>query len=270
MRTAVLFFGEIRGCPENWIRLQNLLVLVNNADVFIHGFKYNDDIINRKIAENENFNVFVSNKGIHKEPPPKLFEIFNPKLSQFEYAILHEKNEITDKIIKITNDNIIDGDGWKNITGYNAIKNQLYSRSRVTELKIKYENENNFQYDNIILTRLDFNILDVIKFTEKLDNIKVKIWGWDMIAEQIISGNNNDMNIFKYIYRDSDYLYLQDCHKNHFYQNEYYMRLYIAKHNISMEHYNYPSDYSCSRNGLLRFDKDFVELGESCNIIQRI
>ena len=28
MKTAVLFFGEIRGCPENWKRLNNLLVLV--------------------------------------------------------------------------------------------------------------------------------------------------------------------------------------------------------------------------------------------------
>jgi hypothetical protein len=47
MRTAVLFFGEVRGCEENWKRLSELLVFPNNADVFIHGYKYTDEIIAR-------------------------------------------------------------------------------------------------------------------------------------------------------------------------------------------------------------------------------
>ena len=267
IKTAVLFFGEIRGCPENWNCLKNLLVLENNADVFIHGFKYNNDIINRKIAENENFMTFVNNKGIHKEPPPELFEIFNPKKSLIEYAIIHEKNDITDKIIKITNDNT--RDNWADITGYNAIKNQLYSRSQVVKLKIKYENENNFQYDNVILTRLDFNILDVIKFQEKLNKVQVKILNSNIIGEQIISGKNEDINIFKNVYDDCDNLYLQNCNNNHFLQNEYYMKLYLSIHNISIENYDYPTEYFPCKNGLLRYDKDFVEIGESCNVIAR-
>ena len=267
MKTAVLFFGEIRGCPENWKRLYNLLILENDADVFIHGFKYTNDIINTKIAENENYKIFVNNKGIHKEPPPELFAIFNPKKSLFEYAIVHEKNEISDKIIQITNQTT--SDNWADITGYNAIKNQLYSRKQVIELKIKYENENIFQYDNVILTRLDYNILDIIKFTEKLNNIKVKLWGNYHIAEQIISGKNDDINILKNMYNDCDNLYLQHCHSNHFLQNEYYMGLYFLIHNIPIENYEYPSDYSNGKNGLLRFDKDFVEIGDYCNIISR-
>ena len=267
MKTAVLFFGEIRGCPENWKRLYNLLVFENNADVFIHGFKYTNDIINKKISENENYKIFIKNKGIHKEPPPELFEIFNPKKTLIEYPIVYGKNEINDKIIKIANENT--NDHWADITGYNAIKNQLYSRKKVIELKIKYENENNFNYDNVILTRLDYNILNVIKFKESINNIKVKIWGGIYIAEQIMSGKNNDINILKNMYDDSDNLYLKHCHTNHFLQNEYYSGLYLSMHNISMENYEYPSDYSNSKNGLLRFDKDFVEIGDSCKVIAR-
>ena len=95
------------------------------------------------------------------------------------------------------------------------------------------------------------------------------MWGPYHIAEQLISGKNDYINVLKNMYDDCDELYLKHCCTNHFLQNEYYTRLYFLIHNIPIKNYEYPSDYSNSKNGLLRFDKDFVELGDYCNIISR-
>lgn len=267
MRTAVLFFGEVRGCEENWKRLLELLVVPNNADVFIHGYKYTDEIILKKKEENESYLLIIKNKGIHKTPPESLHTIFSPKSSYFEYPPNYEKTEISDKIIEIAHANT--RDWFADYTGYNAIKNQLYSRKKVIELKIKYEIANGFMYDNVILTRLDFNIMKMIRFTEKLSSVKVKLWNNTKIAEQIVAGCNDHINVIKNMYDASDYLYLRNCERHHFMENEFYMWLFLYGNKIPIEDHDFVSDYRDGKNGLLRYDKDFLEMGETCNILPR-
>jgi hypothetical protein len=267
MRTAVLFFGEVRGCEENWKRLLKLLVVPNNADVFIHGYKYTDVIISKKKEENESYSMFTNNKGIHKTPPESLHKIFSPKISFFEYPPIYENTKISDKIIEIAHANT--RDWFADYTGYNAIKNQLYSRKRVIELKMKYEKENGFRYDNVILTRLDFNILKTIRFTDKLTSVKAKKWCDNSIAEQIVAGCNDHINVIKNMYDESDAMYLGNCKSHHFMQNEFYMWLFLYENKIPIEGHDFGSDYSNSKNGLLRYDKDFIEFGETCRILPR-
>ena len=267
MRTAVLFFGEVRGCEENWKRLSELLVIPNNADVFIHGYKYTDEIIARKIKENESYLLTIKNKGIHKTPPECLHTIFSPKSSCFEYPPTYEKTEMSDKIIKIAHANT--RDWFADYTGYNAIKNQLYSRKKVIELKIKYELDNGFTYDNVILTRLDFNITNKLMFSDKLSAIKVKIWHYTKIAEQILAGCNDHINVIKNMFDVSDALYLQNCANRHFMENEFYTWLFLYANGVPMEDHDFGSDYRDGKNGLLRYDKDFLDIGETCNILPR-
>ena len=56
---------------------------------------------------------------------------------------------------------------------------------------------------------------------------------------------------------------------NHpFMQNEYFITLFIKKHGIKISHCDFPMDYSSSRNGLSRFNVDYVKDEDSSNINQ--
>ena len=54
-------------------------------------------------------------------------------------------------------------------------------------------------------------------------------------------------------------LYKKHIKPNHsFMQNEYFITLFIKKHGIIISNCDFPMDYSNSRNGLSRFNVDYV------------
>jgi hypothetical protein len=265
MKTAVLFFGEIRGGDKIWQNIHDSIVKPNNADVFMHHYYYSNDFLdNDSPVLNESYKKYHKNKAVHFTPPSKLFEIFKPKqfLLEENRKDYHENDEFTEITKKTTHDFFGEGNLKKEhiMMAYNTIRSQSYSRKQVIELKKKFEQENEFKYDNVIITRLDINIFKPMSIVEKIPDIIIaKEMSFEAIYEQIIMTSSSVMDILAEFHDEVVELYKKHIKPIHpFMQNEYFITLFIKKHEIKISHCDFPLDYSSSRNGLSRFNADYV------------
>jgi hypothetical protein len=143
---------------------------------------------------------------------------------------------------------------------FNAIMSQHYSRKRVIDLKRLHEAENGFIYDNVIMTRLDVNLLGQVQFLNPLSELRAKILGQGVsIFEQIVAGPSSSIDkLMTYIDNAPEY-YSKYCNTNiHFMQNERFIYTHLENNGVAIKNFDYPLDYSHSRNGLSRFNKSFV------------
>jgi len=154
---------------------------------------------------------------------------------------------------------------------FNTIISQHYSRKKVIELKRDFENQNGFIYDNVIMTRLDINISDIIHFSSKLTCINAKILTPEFsIFEQVISGPSEQMDSIITMFDSACKYYETYCGKRlNFSTNEFFMYLHLSKCGLQIINYDYPLDYTNSRNGLSRFNKSFI-LENDLSIKQQI
>jgi hypothetical protein len=275
MKTAVLFFGEIRGGDIIWQNIYNSIVKPNNADVFMHHYYYGNDLLeNLPTGLNESYKKYHKNKAVHLTPPNKLFEIFNPLQCMIEKnrTDYHKNSDFVEISKKTTHDFFGEGNLKKEHIemAYNTIRSQSYSRKMVIEMKMKFEEENGFKYDNVIITRLDINIFKPMTIVEKIpDIIIVKVMSFEAIYEQLILSSSNVMDIFSKFHNESVELYKKHIKPNHpFMQNEYFMSLFTKKHDIKINHCDFPLDYSPSHNGLSRFDTDYVKNEDTSKVNQ--
>jgi hypothetical protein len=276
MKTAVLFFGEIRGGDAIWKNIHDSIVKPNNADVFMHHYYYDSDFLEKQSPVlNESYRKYHKNKAVHFTPPSKLFEIFKPKqcLLEENRNDYHENNEFAEISKKTTHDFFGEGNLKKEhiMMAYNTIRSQSFSRKQVIEMKKKFEEENGFKYDNVIITRLDINIFKPMSIVQKIPEIIiVKEMSFECIFEQIIMTSSSVMDIFAKFHDEAIELYKKHIKPNHpFMQNEYFMTLFIKKHGIEISHCDFPMDYSQSRNGLSRFNVDYVK-DDDCSKINQI
>jgi len=265
MRTAVLFFGEIRGFSELWKRVYEQIVLPNNADVFMHNYYYDPDFIEQyeDLEIRDALKEYYNNKGLNLYPNQELYDIFAPKARSLEKRKEYAKDNKT-TIDKCINSNSYPHDIRKGKIFiemfFNTIMAQHYSRKKVIELKRDYENQNGFVYDNVIMTRLDINILGPIRFLSKLTCINAKILtpGFS-IFEQVISGPSKQMDNIATIFSNAcDYYETYCSPRLNFLCNEFFMYLHLSKEGLQIKNYEYPLDYTNSRNGLSRFNKTFI------------
>jgi hypothetical protein len=265
MKTAVLFFGEIRGGDKIWQNIYDSIVKPNNADVFMHHYYYSNEFL-EKLSPilNESYTKYHKKKAVHFTPPSKLFQIFKPKkcLIEENRNDYHDNNEFAEISKKTTHDFFGEGNPKKEhiMMAYNTIRSQSYSRKQVIEMKKKFEEENGFKYDNVIITRLDINIFKPMSIVQKIPEIIIaKEMSFECIFEQIIMTSSSVMDIFAKFHDEAIELYKKHLKPNHpFMQNEYFMTLFIKKHGIEISHCDFPMDYSQSRNGLSRFNVDYV------------
>jgi len=275
MKTAVLFFGEIRGGDAIWKNIHDSIVKPNNADVFMHHYYYDSDFLEKQSPVlNESYRKYHKNKAVHFTPPSKLFEIFKPKqcLLEENRNDYHENNEFAEISKKTTHDFFGEGNLKKEhiMMAYNTIRSQSFSRKQVIEMKKKFEEENGFKYDNVIITRLDINIFKQMSIVQKIPEIIIaKEMSFECIFEQIIMTSSSVMDIFAKFHDEAIELYKKHIKPNHpFMQNEYFMTLFIKKHGIEISHCDFPMDYSQSRNGLSRFNVDYVTPESTTNVNQ--
>jgi len=277
MRTAVLFFGEIRGFPDLWKRVYEQIVLPNNADVFMHNYYYEPDFIEQhEDPEIRNTLIeYYNNKGLNLYPNQELYDIFTPKTRSLEKRkdFIKENQQTINNYMTITANNYDTRKGKKYVElMFNAIISQHYSRKKVIELKRDYENQNGFVYDNVIMTRLDINILGSIRFSSKLTCINAKILtpGFS-IFEQIISGPSEQMDSIMTMFDCACNYYETYCGPTlNFLTNEFFMHLHLSKCSLQIKNYDYPLDYTNSRNGLSRFNKTFIVEGNTLTTQQII
>jgi len=275
MKTAVLFFGEIRGGDTIWQNVYDNVVKPNNADVFMHHYYYDSDFLEKQSTVlNESYRKYHKNKAVHFTPPSKLFEIFKPKqcLLEENRNDYHENNEFAEISKKTTHDIFHEGELKQEhiILAYNTIRSQSYSRKMVIEMKKEFEECNGFKYDNVIITRLDINIFKPITIVAKIPDIIIaKEMSFEALYEQIILTSSHVMDTLANFHDESVELYNKHIKPNHpFMQNEYFMTLFIKKHGIEINHCDFPMDYSPHRNGLSRFDTDYVKDEDSSKINQ--
>jgi hypothetical protein len=270
MKTAVLFFGEIRGFADLWRRVYERIVLPNNADVFMHNYYYDADFIERYEDPDirDALKEYYQNKGLNLYPNQELYDIFSPKAHSLEKRqdFTSANMQTIDKYINKRGDTHANFKGKKYIEMlFNTIMSQHYSRKKVIELKRDFETENGFIYDNVIMTRLDINILGDIKFSSKLACINAKILTPKFsIFEQIISGPSEQMDSIMTMFDNACKYYETYCHDRlDFLTNEFFMHRHLSNCGLLIINYNYPLDYTNSRNGLSRFNKSFITKDDS-------
>ena len=271
MKTAVLFFGEIRGFSELWKRVYEQIVLPNNADVFMHNYYYDKDFIEQYEDPEirDELKEYYQNKGLNLYPNQELYDIFDTKARSLEKRkdFIKENQQTIDKYVNISAGNQDTRKGKKHVElMFNAIMSQHYSRKKVIELKRDYEYKNGFVYDNVIMTRLDINILGPIRFSSKLTCINAKILtpGFS-IFEQIISGPSQQMDKIATMFDNACNYYETYCDSRlNFLTNEFFMYLHLSKSGLQITNYEYPLDYTNSRNGISRFNKPFIVEDDAC------
>jgi hypothetical protein len=182
----------------------------------------------------------------------------------------HDNNDFTEISKKTTHDFFGEGNPKKEhiIMAYNTIRSQSYSRKMVIEMKKKFEEDNGFKYDSVIITRLDINIFKPMTIVTKIPDIIIaREMSFECIFEQIILTSSTIMDTFAKFHDEAVELYKKHIKPNHpFMQNEYFITLFIKKHGIKISHCDFPMDYSSSRNGLSRFNVDYVKDEDSSNI----
>jgi hypothetical protein len=266
MRVAVLFFGEVRGFPELWKRIYERMVAPNSADVFMHNYYYKEDFLEEYNDDSEMKQTLIDyykNKGLNLYPNPELATIFKPKgqILETRQNFVKGQEDTVDKIITSLGNNKYLQHGRKFIENdFNAIMGQHYSKKTVIQLKCDYEKANNFTYDAVIISRIDINILGLVKVPEPPLSILVKILSPNVsIFEQIIIGRSSDIDALLTMFESAPELYIKHCDTNiYFMQNERFTFMHLKNNDVFVRHMNFPLDYSHNRNGLSRFNKSFV------------
>jgi hypothetical protein len=163
MKTAVLFYGEVRGFPALWKRIHDCIVLPNNADVFMHNFYCKENFLeeyNNDPEMKQYITTYYKNKGLNLFPNPELATIFEPKgqiLETRKNFIEGQESNIQKIITSLGNNKYLNRGKNYVINDFNAIMSQHYSRKSVIQLKCEYEKQNDFTYDAVIMTRIDLH-----------------------------------------------------------------------------------------------------------------
>ncbi len=265
MKTAVLFFGEIRGGDAIWKNIYDNIVKPNNADVFMHHYYYDAEFLER-LPETlkKSYDKYHKKKAVHITPPGKLFEIFQPKQCMIDKnkTDYYNEKDFSEISKKTTHDFFGEGNLKKEhiMMAYNTIRSQSYSRKMVINMKKNFEELNGFQYDNVVITRLDINIFKAMTVVEKIPDIIVaKEMSSECIFEQIILTSSTTMDILSKFHDEAVDMYKKYAKPHHpFMQNEYFLTMFIKKHGINICHCDFPMDYAPNRNGLSRFNVDYV------------
>ena len=269
MKIAILFFGEIRGTPEVWKNIDECLVKPNKADVFMHHIYYGNNFIEsvpdsqRKILKDY---YQEDKKGVHLYPPKELFEIFHPKKVLIESRPDYSKDDVSEMMAKYKDIHTVDEVKFL----YHMIRSQTESRRKVNQLKMHYEVEKGFEYDVVILTRLDIAILEPLYIFEKPESIKARILGViedqeipnsvAQIYEQLIFGPSKQMDLVALFHDYAPKLYKEFNLYLGFMHNEFYISQHIVRSGLIIQYYPVPLAYKSkeSSNGLKRSEHAFI------------
>ena len=268
MKIAILFFGEVRGNPDIWKNIYDKLVKPNDADVFMHHVYYGNQFI-ESIPESQKQILKEyyqeDKKGVYLYPPKELFEIFHPKKVLIETRPDYSKEDVSEMMEKYKHRTI---DEVKFL--YHMIRSQAESRKKVNRLKSQYEQENWFEYDAVILTRLDISILEPIKILEKPSTIRARILGMvedqdvpnsvAQVYEQVIFGPSKQMDLVALFYDYAPRLYKEFNPYLEFMRNEFFISQHIVRCGLTIEHYPIPLAYRSNENpnGLKRSVQAFI------------
>lgn len=268
MKVAILFFGEIRGTTEVWKKIYDYLVYPNQADVFMHHVYYGNQFVdNIPESQRQILKEYYQDdkKGVHLYPPKELFDIFHPKKALIESRPDYSKEDVKDMMEQYKHRTV---DEVKFL--YHMIRSQAESRKKVNQLKCQYEQDNNFEYDVVILTRLDIAILNTFPILTKPNTIQARILGIvedrsvpnsvAQIYEQVIFGPSKQMDLVSLFYDHAPILYKEYNMYIEFMRNEFYISQHIVRCGLRIDHFSIPLAYKSNENpnGLKRSEQAFI------------
>jgi hypothetical protein len=235
MRVAVCLSGEIRGNPEHWQSVYEKIIKPNNADVFMHHIYYGDDVMNElSYFQRLVMQEYHKNKGLSAYPPSDIFRIFGPKLIEFErkkmYPIEHF-DAIKDKINhynSLPQSMVHDRRYWTDECTqmmYHGVMSQIESRKRVMMLKTQYEKEHGFEYDAVILTRIDVDLSEPLLLTSPPSCLYAHFHSPDLIYEILTYGSSSAMNVFETYFDNLPRLFKEHCNSDHHINQSEYLHL---------------------------------------------
>jgi hypothetical protein len=165
MKIAIQFYGFARHYETNHSLWQRL-IKTYNADVFIHTWDTVQFKDNSPIIKEGSSGLVKTNKS--QLDVDKLKKLYNPKaILVQDYDDYHPtfvgRAQILENL-RITHLNKNPNDEWAFKGRYTPYMSMYYSWWKVSQLKQKYEIENNFLYDIVLHTRMDFALTDIFTF----------------------------------------------------------------------------------------------------------
>ena len=158
MRVAVCFYGLVGSAQRKFGKGNSLDPELSHKFYKKNVFKYL-----------KNYDVFIHSQSVEFKEDLKIY------MSQ-NYIVLRKKNFffkaiINFKFLKILLYSVLDLPKLiqrfnRGLNGYS----RWYSTKKVIELKKKYEKENNFKYDLVFLTRLDWAFIKPFRMNKKMSN----------------------------------------------------------------------------------------------------
>lgn len=244
MRIALCFYGQPRKFLSNWQHFYNNIIMDNNVDVFIHSwYDPKDRGIQKMTPGFENFNLEESLDSL-------LPSMTNPKK-----IIIEKQKKFNDKLVYATDENI--EECWSYSKIYNRdsfIKDRVksgysmwYSINQTLLLKELYAQENNFEYDCVVLSRFDvspkvkinFNSLDLSNLISGYKELpRGEINDWFMISNNLIS------NIISSVFYSIDFHRNKIVDERGIWTNEAYLRDHLKLFGINVVHENFEISFS--------------------------
>lgn len=140
-------------------------------------FKLAFEYYKKHILDKNDCDVFIHTWSVQSEK--ELKDLYKPKKSIFEKQIIFHEPNFMQKIF----------------SDYPKLKNNTYSRwystKQVIALKKQYEEEHNFRYDCVFVTRFDVAFLNDLIFKDyKMDKFYAAHWGRHFSPEGVTVPNN--------------------------------------------------------------------------------
>ena len=235
MRTALCLYGQPRNFSANWHFINENIVKPNNADVFFHcWYDLENTHMNKMTPGHEH-------RHLEKQLDKTLIDVINPK----NFKIEKQKNFFA-KEIPVTEENIEACWPWSRSYDKKQFINDRvrahysmwYSINQSVQAKEIYAQENNFEYDCVILSRFDvspkehlivnnFDLSRVI--TPNLNHPREEVCDWFLFSNSI------NANIIGSIFYSIDLHRNKIIQSNGIWTNEAYLRDQLKVFSIEVE-----------------------------------
>lgn len=178
MKLAITFYGFLRHYKTNFLLWQRLIEKYD-ADVFIHTW----DTVQHK---NDIVELPINHSGQDEKQTTQLdvndvMSLYKPKYMMVEkYENYHDtflqKVQPLEELRKEQIKNNPDDAHWANKGRYVSYASMYYSWWKVSQLKQRYEMENNIIYDNVLHTRIDFTLTDLLDINQNTFTLVTPPW----------------------------------------------------------------------------------------------
>lgn len=235
MRTALCLYGQPRDFNSNWHFIENNIIVPNNADVFFHTWYDPLNVHINKMTPGHEHRCLSLN-----------LENILPEKTKSKKFIIEKQKSFYAKQVKVSEENIEACWPWsKKYDRQQFINDRVkahysmwYSINQAITLKELYAQENNFEYDCVVLSRFDvspknqlilsnYNLSNVI--TPDLGHPRGEVCDWFLFS------NNININIIASVFYNIDFHRNNIISNNGIWTNEAYLRDQLNIFNINVE-----------------------------------